>query len=139
MATPPKRLRAHEAWSWLRQRRCELPLPPLSAHAGGVAAKRGDAKAAEDILARLASEAAAKLNRMSIGDLALLEHDRESCLVELRIVTRPGKASHVDDGLDAGLTDDRYEFFRTPGPMPDRPDDHCAKGGVSLLPTGPRP
>ena len=63
--------------SRLRQRRCERPLPPLSAHSGGIAAKRGDAKAAEDILARLASEATAKLNRMPIGDLTLLEHDKK--------------------------------------------------------------
>ena len=103
------------------------PLPPLSAHAGGVAAKRGDAKAAEDILARLASEATAKLNRMPIGDLTLLEHDRKSCLVELRIVTGAWKASHVDERADARLAKDRDELLYWPSSMADRPDDHPPK------------
>ena len=78
VATPPKGLRAHEAGSRLRERRgeCrgECRLPPLSAHAGGIAAEGDDAKTAEAILARLTGEAAAKLDRVPISDLALLEH-----------------------------------------------------------------
>jgi len=37
-------------------------------------------------LARLASKATAELNRVPIGDPALLEHRCKRCLVELRIV-----------------------------------------------------
>src|SRR5665213_3661382 len=97
VATPPKGLRAHEAGSRLRQRRGERRLPPLSAHAGGVAAEGGDAKTAEAILARLTGEPPAKLDRVPIGDPTLLEHRSESWLVELRVMTRARKASHIDE------------------------------------------
>ena len=98
----------------------------MGAHAGGIAAKGRDAKTAERILARLASETAAKLDRVQVGDPALLEHGSESRLVELRVMTRTWKTSHIDDRGDAGLADDRHQLFRRPGPMPDRPDDHRA-------------
>src|SRR5581483_6445916 len=86
VATPPQGLGAHEARSRLRQRCGERRLPPVSAHAGGVAAERGDAKAAEAILARLAGEAAARLDRVPVGDPAVLEHRGESWLVELGVM-----------------------------------------------------
>jgi hypothetical protein len=126
VATPPKGLRAHEAGSGLRQRRGERRLPPLSAHTGGIAAEGGDAKTAEPILARLTGEAAAKLDRVPINDPALLEHRSERRLVELGVMTRARKASHIDEGADAGLAYHRHELFRRPSPMPDRPDDHRA-------------
>jgi hypothetical protein len=124
VATPPKGLRAHEAGRRLRQRRGERRLPPLSAHAGGIAAEGGDAKTAEGILARLTGEAAAKLDRVPIGDPPLLEHRCESWSVELGVVTRAREASHIDQGADAGLAYNGHEFFSRPSPMPDRPDDH---------------
>ena len=127
VAPPPQGLRAHQAGSRLGQRRGERLLPPLSAHAGGVAAEGGDAKAAEGILARLTGEAAAKLDGVPIGDPALLEHRSESRFVELGVVTRARKASHVDERAGAGLADNRHELFRRPSPMPDRPDGHRAR------------
>jgi hypothetical protein len=126
VATPPKGLRAHEAGSGLRQRRGERRLPPLSAHTGGIAAEGGDAKTAEAILARLTGEAAAKLDHVPIGDPALLKHPSQSWLVELGVMTRARKASHIDERADAGLAYHRHELFRRPSPMPDRPDDHRA-------------
>ena len=128
VATPPQGLRAHQARRRLRQRLGERRLPPLSAHAGGIAAERGDAKTAKAILARLTGEAAAKLDRVPVGDPALLEHRGESWLVELGVVTRARKASHINERADTGLADNRHELFRRPSPMPDRPDDHRAKG-----------
>jgi hypothetical protein len=134
VATPPKRLRAHKARSRLRQRRGERPLPPVSTHAGGIAAECGDAKAAKDILARLASEAAAKLNCVPIGDPTLLEHRCKRCLVELRIVTGAWKASHVDEGADARRAKNRDELPYRPSSMADRPDDHQRKdASISVL------
>jgi len=99
----------------------------LSAHAGGIAAEGGDAKTAEALLARLIGEAAAKLDRVPIGDPALLEHPSQSWLVELGVVTRARKASHIDERADAGLADNRHDLFRRPCPVPDRPDDHRAR------------
>jgi hypothetical protein len=87
VATPPQDLRAHEARSWVGERRGQRVLPPLSTHAGGIATEGGDAKAAEYILARLASEPTAELNSVPIRDPALLEHRSKSWLVELRVVT----------------------------------------------------
>ena len=127
VATPPQGLRTHEAGSRLRKRGGECHLPPLSAHAGGIAAKGGDTKTAEAILTRLTREAATQLERVPIGDPALLEHRSESRLVELGVVTRAWKASHVDERAGAGLADNRHEFFRRPRPMPDRPHGHRAR------------
>jgi hypothetical protein len=124
VATPPEGLRAHEAGSWLGQRSGERRLPPLRAHAGGIAAERGDAETAEAVLARLTGEAAAKLHRVPVGNAAFLEHRGESWLVELGIVTRARKASHIDERADTGLADNRHQLFRRPSPVPDRPDDH---------------
>jgi hypothetical protein len=138
VATPPKRLRAHEAGIRFYQRCGEGGLPALRAHPGGVAAKGGDAQAIEHVFTWLTGKAAAQLDRVPICDAAFLERRPKRRLIELWIVTRSGESSHIDDGVDAGLTDNRYEFFRTSGPMPDRPDDHCAPGEVSLLPAKPR-
>lgn len=105
MAAPPKGLRAHEAGSRFRHRCGERCLPPVGAHAGGIAAEGSDAKATEVTLARLAVEPAAKLDRVPVGDSALLERRLESRLVELRVVTRAGKASHVNKRARASLAD----------------------------------
>ena len=86
VAPPPEGLRTHETGCRLRQRRGELRLPAFAAHAGGIAAEGGHAEAAEGVLARFTSQAAAKLDRMPVGNAALLEHRSERRLVELRVV-----------------------------------------------------
>jgi hypothetical protein len=137
VATPPQGLRAHEAGSRLGQRRGQRRLPPLSAHPGGIAAERSDSKTAEAILARLTSEAAAKLDRVPVGDPALLQHRGESWLVELGVMPRAWKAPHINKRADAGLAGNRDELFRRPSPMADRAGDHRAKdNGVD--PSGAR-
>src|SRR5436309_12062440 len=103
MATPPQGLRAHEAGRRLGQRRLERRLPARGAHAGGIAAKGGDAKTPEAVLARLAGEPSTKLDRMPIGDPARFERRSDSVLVELRVVAGCRKAAHVDECADAGL------------------------------------
>ena len=105
VATPPKRLRTHEAGGRLRERCHERRLPPISTHAGGIAAEGGDTKTTEAILTRFARKAAAKLDRMPIADPALLEHRLESRLIELGVVTRARKASNVDQRADSRLAD----------------------------------
>src|SRR6185437_9339454 len=101
-------------------------LPPFSAHPGCITTESGDPQTAEAILARLTRKAAAKLDRVPVGDAALLEHGLQRRLVELGIVTRAGEASHVDDRADTGLVDNRHELVRRPCPMSNRPDDHDA-------------
>jgi hypothetical protein len=59
---------------------------------------------------------------MPIGDPAPFEYRSESRLVELGVVTRAQKASHVDQCADAGLADKRHKLFRRSSPMADRPD-----------------
>ena len=73
VATPPECLRAHEAGRRLRERRGERRLPAFAAHAGGIAAEGGHAETAEGILARFAGQAPAELERMPVGNPALLE------------------------------------------------------------------
>jgi hypothetical protein len=124
VAPPPERLRAHEAGGRLRKHLSERRLPSRSAHAGGIAAKRGNAKTVERVLAGLAGEATAELDNMPVRDPAFLEHRSERRLVELGVVTRARKPSHVDQRADAGLLEDRHELFRRPCPMTDRPHDH---------------
>ena len=80
------------------------------AHAGGIAAERGDAKTAERILAGLTDEATAELDRVPVGDPALLECRSESRLVELRVVTRAREAPHIDERDDAGLANNGREL-----------------------------
>ena len=86
VAAPPQRLRAHEAGSWLRQRRGQRGLPHLGAHAGGIAAKGRDAQTTEAVLARFTGEAAAKLDHVPVGNPALLERRFENWFVELGVV-----------------------------------------------------
>src|SRR4051812_45519600 len=74
VAAPPECFRAHEARHRLRQRHSERRLPPLGAHAGGIATKRGDAQALKALFAGLSGEAAPELARVPIGDPASLEH-----------------------------------------------------------------
>lgn len=127
VATPPEGLRAHEARSRLRQRDGERRLPPLGAHAGGIAAEGGDAKTAEVILARLTGKAATEFDGVRIDNPVLREGFCESRPVELRVMTRAGKASYIHQRADAGFANDRYELVRRPSSMPDRPDGHCVK------------
>src|SRR5580765_5856057 len=124
VAAPPERLRAHQAGGRLRERRCQCLLPARSAHAGGVAAKCGDAKTAELVLAGLAREAAAQLDRVSVGDAVFFEYRAEGRLIELRVVARAREAPHIDERADAGCADNRYQLFRRTCAVPDRPDDH---------------
>ena len=124
VATPPERLRAHEARRRFRQRSDERRLPSVGAHAGGVAAKGGDAKAAEAILPRFSGSATAELGRVPVGDPVILERHGEIRLVELGIVTRTRKPPYVDECADASLAKDRDEFVARPRPMADRPDCH---------------
>ena len=104
--------------------------PPanVGAHAGGIAAEGGDAKAAEAILPRLTGAATAKLGGVPVGDPVILERGGEIRLVELRVVARARKSPHVDECADAGLAEDRYELVTRTRPMADRPDCH----GVSV-------
>ena len=126
VATPPERLRAHEARRPFRQRSGERRLPNVGAHAGGIAAEGGDAKAPELILPRLSCAATAELGRVPVGDPVSLEYGGELWLVELRVVARARKSPHVDECADAGVTEDRYELVTRTRPMTDRPDSHGA-------------
>jgi hypothetical protein len=124
MATPPKRLRAHEARKRLRESRGERGLPPLGTHAGGIATERGDAQTAEPLLSRLTGETAAKFDRVPIRDPSVLERRLERKLVELGVVPRAGEAPYIDECADARFAENRHELCRRPRPMADRPDDH---------------
>jgi hypothetical protein len=126
VATPPERLRAHEARRPLHQRSGERRLPNVGAHAGGIAAEGGDAKAPELILPRLSCAATAELGRVPVSDPVSLEYGGELWLVELRVVARAGKSPHVDECADAGVTEDRYELVTRTRPMTDGPDCHGA-------------
>src|SRR5438552_2835727 len=88
VATPPERLRAHQAGPRLRQRCPERLLPTFRTHASGIAAERCDTKAAKAILIPLTREPSAKLDRMPVGDPLLRQSRRESLLVELGVVAR---------------------------------------------------
>jgi hypothetical protein len=127
VATPPECLRAHEAGRRLGERRSERRLPAFAAHAGGIAAEGGHAEAAEGVLARFTGQAAAKLDRMPVGNPAPLEHRSERRLVELRVVTRAWKAANIDERANAGLPDNRHELTGRSRPMADRPDDHPSR------------
>jgi hypothetical protein len=70
VAAPPEGLRTHEAGRRLRERRRKGRLPAFAAHASGVTAKGGYAEAAEGVLARFTSRAAAELDRMPVGNPA---------------------------------------------------------------------
>ena len=106
-------------------------LPPVAAHAGGIAAEGGDAKAAEAILPRLTGAATAELGRVPVGDPVVLDCDGQIRLVELRVVARARKSPHVDERADASLAKDRYELVPRPRPMADRPDGHGASLAAS--------
>jgi hypothetical protein len=127
VATPPECLRTHEAGRRLRQRRGKCRLPAFAAHAGGIAAEGSYAEAAECVLARFTSQAATKLDRMPVGNPALLEHRSERGLVELGIVTRSWKAANIDERANADLPDDRHELTGRSRPVADRPDDHLSR------------
>ena len=133
VAPPPEGFRAHEAGSGLRQGHGKRRLPARCGHACGVAAKRSDAKTPEIVLSRLIDEAAAKSQHVPIRDPALLEPESESWLIELGIVARAGKASHIDDCENAGRADNRHELFDDPSPMPDCPDGHRSRIGLDGL------
>ena len=124
VATPPERLRAHEARRPFRQRSGQRRLPNVGAHAGGIAAEGGDAKAPELILPWLSGAATAELGGVPVGDPVSLEYGGELWLVELRVVARARKSPHVDECADAGVTEDRYELVPRSRPMADRPDGH---------------
>jgi hypothetical protein len=47
---------------------------------------------------------------MSVADRLLLELCDESRLIELRVVSRAGRAPNVDDGAHPGLTECRDEL-----------------------------
>jgi hypothetical protein len=126
MTAPPKGLRAHEAGTRLRQLRSERFLPTLGAHASGITAERRHSKTVEHILAGLAGEPAAELDCVPVHDPALLERRTQCRLVELRVMTRAGEASHVDEGADPRLADNRDELSRRTSSVPDRPDRHRA-------------
>ena len=78
VAAPPECLRTHEAGRRLRERRTERRLPPFAAHASGIATERRHAQTAERILAGLTDEATAELDRVLVGDPALLECSRRA-------------------------------------------------------------
>ena len=124
VAAPPEGFRAHEARGRFRDRGSERRLPSLRAHAGGIATERGDADAAEGVLARLADEATTEFNCMSVGDPALLERSSKSGLVGLRVVTRTREPPHIDERGDPGVAKSGREFVDGPSPVADRPDIH---------------
>jgi hypothetical protein len=124
VATPPERLRAHQARPRLRKRGRERALPIFRAHTSGVAAERCDTKAPEAVLTGLTGEPSAELDRMSVADRFLLESCGESRLIELGVVSRAWKAPNVDDCAHAGLTECRHELVRGPRAVPERPDGH---------------
>lgn len=124
VATPPKRLRAHQAGPRLRQRRGERVLPIFRTHTSGIAAERCHTKAAKSVLIGLTGEPSAELDRMPVADPRLLESRGESRLIELRVVTRAWKAPNVDDGAHPDLTECRHEFVGRPRAVPDRPYGH---------------
>jgi hypothetical protein len=85
VAAPPECLGTHEAGHGLRERGSERRLPSLHAHAGGIATECCHAQTVERILPGLTDEATAEIDRVLVGDPALLECSSESGLVELRL------------------------------------------------------
>jgi hypothetical protein len=124
MAAPPERLRTHEAGRRLHERRTECHLPPLAAHAGGVATERRHAQTAERILTGLTGKAAAELDSVPVGDPILLECSLENGLVELGVVTRTREAPHIDECDDPGLTHNGREFVNGSSAVADGPNEH---------------
>jgi hypothetical protein len=124
VATPPKRLRAHQAGPRLRQRCRKRLLPTLRAHASGVAAERCDTKTPETVLTRFTREPAAERDRVPVGDPLLHEPRGESLLVELRVVARAWKASNVYDRAHTDFTKGLHELFDRPRAVSDRPYGH---------------
>jgi hypothetical protein len=124
VATPPKRLRAHQTGPRLRQRCRERLLPTFRAHASGIAAERCDTKTAETVLTRFTREPAAELDRVPVSDPLLRESRGENLLVELRVVPRAWKTSNVYDRAHADFTEDLHKLFDRPRAVSDRPYGH---------------
>ena len=124
VATPPKRLRAHQTGPRLRQRCRERLLPTFRAHASGIAAERCDTKAAKAVLTRLTRQPSAELDRMPVGDPLLRQSRGESLLVELRVMARAWKPSNVYDGAHPDFTECLHELVGRPRAVTDRPYGH---------------
>src|SRR5438105_14822639 len=120
VAAPPDRLGAHEARRRASERLGERLLPCGSPHPRGVAPEGSHAQAGEPLLARLAAEAAAELDRVLVHDAGLLERVTQRALVELWVAARAGKAADVDQRFDSGLLQRLNELFERPDSVANR-------------------
>lgn len=96
----------------------------LRSAAGGNATRASPSTSSTASAPRARPRARAKLDRMSVADRLLLELCDESRLIELRVVSRAGRAPNVDDGAHPGLTECRDELVGGSRAVPDRPDGH---------------
>src|SRR5690349_19694427 len=99
MAAMPVGLGAHQARNRLGERLAERSLPVRRPHACGVAAEGRDADAREALLAGLAAQATAELDRVPVVDARRTERLDERRLPELRVSPRARVASDVDERL----------------------------------------
>jgi hypothetical protein len=103
VAARPKGLGAHEARRGLSELFGQRYLPRLGSHPGRVAAEGRDSDATEALLARLAPEPSAELNRVPVRDPGRAQRLPERRLPELRVPLGARKAPHVDEGSDIYL------------------------------------
>jgi hypothetical protein len=132
MATPPKRLGAHEAWRRLLEGSAERPLPIGGGHPSGIAAKRGLTEAAESFLTWLARTPAAELRGVPVHDRLRSEARVQGFLVELRVSPRPGKPAHVHERRRAHLTQTVDELCEWPRAVANRENAHTVSLGMNI-------